>query len=141
MKIIHLYTSLFILFYVYLSMRTIRARRSAKVALGHNDNPELLKAMRAHSNFSEYVPLSLFAIYLIERDGANPYFIHLLALSLLIGRIIHAYGISMQNENFKFRVTGMLTTFTVLIVSALYLIYLSLMNYFVFKNNFYEIWP
>ena len=123
MKIIHLYTSLFILFYVYLSIRTIKARRSAKVALGHNDYPELLKAMRAHSNFSEYVPLSLFAIYLIEKDGAHPLLIHLLGLSLLIGRMIHAYGLSMPIENFKFRVAGMMTTFTVLIVSALYLLF------------------
>ena len=107
-------------------------RRKNQIAIGHNECPEMLRAIRAHSNFAEYVPLCLFAIYLIESQGANPYFIHFLGSLLLIGRISHAYGISQINENFKFRVTGMALTFTSLLSSSLYLIvsyFKSLLDY------------
>ena len=82
----------------------------------------MLRAIRAHSNFAEYVPICLFAIYLTEAQGANPFFVHCLGFSLLLGRALHAYGISQVNENFKFRVSGMMFTFSSLLGSASYLI-------------------
>ena len=126
MKIISLYTSLLTILYFILSIRTIRRRRSTKIAIGHNDNSQMLRAMRAHSNFAEYVPLSLFGIYLAEVQGANAIFVHFLGLSILIGRLLHAYGISQENENFKFRITGMALTFTSMLCSATYLIFTSI---------------
>jgi uncharacterized membrane protein YecN with MAPEG domain len=88
----------------------------------------MLRAMRAHSNFAEYVPLNLFAIYLVESHGAIPLLVHFLGLSTLLGRLLHAYGISQNNENFKFRVTGMALTFTALLSSAGYLTFSFLKN-------------
>ena len=123
MKIISFYTSLHLIFYLLLSINTIRARRKTKIALGHNENLLMLRAMRAHSNFAEYVPFSLFAIFLVETHGANPLFVHFLGLSILTGRILHAYGISQEDENFKFRVTGMALTFNSLLSSAGYLLF------------------
>ena len=37
---------------------------------------------------------------------------------LLLGRLLHAYGVSRPREDFRFRVTGMVLTFTVLLSSA-----------------------
>jgi uncharacterized membrane protein YecN with MAPEG domain len=123
MKITALYSSLLILFYVFLSLKTIRTRRKTKIALGHDENPQMLRAIRAHSNFSEYVPLSLFAIFLVESNSSNHIFPHLLGLLTLTGRILHAYGISQVKENFNYRVMGMVLTFTSLMSSAAYLLY------------------
>ena len=128
MKITSFYTSLLLIFYFFLSIKTIRARRKTKIAIGHNENLLMLRAMRAHSNFAEYVPFSLFAIYLVETHGANPLFVHFLGLSILTGRILHAYGISQENENFKFRVSGMMLTFNSLLCSAVYLV-ISFLNH------------
>jgi uncharacterized membrane protein YecN with MAPEG domain len=128
MKIISFYTSLLIILFFVLSMNTIRQRRKNKIAIGHDENPEMLRAIRAHSNFSEYVPINLFAMYLVQAQGANPYFIHFLGLTLLIGRLSHAYGISQVNENFKFRVNGMKLTFAAMISSASYLLYSIFIN-------------
>ncbi len=122
MKITALYTSLLIILFFVLSIKTIKQRRKNKIALGHNENPEMLRAIRAHSNFAEYVPLNLFALYLVEAQGANPIITHFLGLAILIGRFLHSYGISQINENFKFRVTGMILTFAAMICSASYLI-------------------
>jgi uncharacterized membrane protein YecN with MAPEG domain len=123
MKITPLYTSLLMIIFVILSIRTIRQRKKSKVPIGHADDQNLLRAMRAHSNFSEYVPFSLIGIYLIEMQGAHPLFVHGLGLMILIGRSIHAYGISQSNENFKFRVSGMMLTLSTLIISSLYLLF------------------
>jgi uncharacterized protein len=121
MEIVSLYTSLLLVLYFILSINTIRKRRKTKISIGHFENPEMLRAIRAHSNFAEYVPLNLFAIYLVESHGAAPLLVHYLGFSTLFGRLLHAYGISQDNENFKFRVTGMALTFTALLSAAGYL--------------------
>ena len=128
MKIVSLYTSLLLVVYFALSINTIRKRRKIKISLGHLENPEMLRAIRAHSNFAEYVPLNLFALYLVESQGAPLLLSHFLGFSTLLGRLLHAYGITQNNENFKFRVTGMMLTFTVMLSAASYLAFLFFKN-------------
>lgn len=79
----------------------------------------MLRAMRVHSNFAEYVPLSLLLIYFAEITGANPLLVHSLGASVLMGRLCHAFGVSQVKENYFFRVAGMAMTFTPMIVAAL----------------------
>jgi len=59
MTILPIYAALLALLFVLLSIRTIRTRHSRGVALGHGDDPAMLRAMRVHANFAEYVPLAL----------------------------------------------------------------------------------
>ncbi|MEY2839343.1 MAG: hypothetical protein RJB60_1642 [Pseudomonadota bacterium] len=113
-----IYAALLALMYIYLSARTISVRRRVQVALGPGDNPEMLRAMRVHANFAEYVPLALILIYLVEAQGSAAWLVHALGASLLLGRCLHAYGVSQVKETFTFRVSGMVLTFNVLGVSA-----------------------
>jgi uncharacterized protein len=113
-----LYAALLALLYICLSVRTIGLRRKLQLALGAGDRPEMLRAMRVHANFAEYVPLALILIYLVEAQGAAVWLVHALGAALLMGRCLHAHGVSQAKENFAFRVTGMVLTFTVLSVSA-----------------------
>lgn len=122
MKILPVYAALLAILFVVLSIRTIRARRSLRIGLGHADNPAMLRAMRVHANFAEYVPMALILIYLVESSAARPMLIHLLGAALLVARLSHAFGVSREPENFKFRVFGMALTFTVLLMCALYLL-------------------
>ena len=69
MKITFFYAALLAILFVLLSIRTIRLRRSLKIAVGDAGNPKMLRAMRVHSNFSEYVPLSLLLIYFIHASS------------------------------------------------------------------------
>jgi uncharacterized membrane protein YecN with MAPEG domain len=55
-------------------------------------------------------------------QGRPAWLIHLLCLAVVVGRVIHAYGVSQERENFKLRMVGMATTFTVLAVMALLLL-------------------
>ncbi len=123
MQILPLYASLLAILFVVLSIRTIRVRRKLQIAVGDQANPEMIRAMRVHSNFSEYVPMALFLIYLAERSAAYPWLVHALGCSLLVGRLSHAYGVSQNHEKFQYRVFGMAMTFTCILGSATWLLF------------------
>jgi uncharacterized membrane protein YecN with MAPEG domain len=123
MIITGLYAALLGLLFVALSVRTLRLRRSLRIAVGDAGNTEMLRAMRVHANFAEYIPLALFLIYLCETQGANRILVHALCLSLLVGRLSHSHGVSRSNENYRFRVAGMALTFTPMIVASAYLLF------------------
>jgi uncharacterized membrane protein YecN with MAPEG domain len=122
MLITPIYAAVLGLIFVVLSLLTIRLRRKFKIALGDDKNQQLTRAIRVHSNFAEYVPMSLILIYMNESIGAPGFLIHILGMSLLIGRLTHAWGVSQAEENFKFRVFGMVATFNTLIVASGYII-------------------
>lgn len=122
MHILPIYAALLGLLFVYLSVRTIGARRRAQIAVGHGDDPALLRATRVHANFAEYTPLALLLLTLAEVQSAPGWLVHLLCLSLTIGRCVHARGVSQVNERFALRVTGMVLTFVALAGASLYLL-------------------
>ena len=49
----------------------------------------------------------------------NALLIHGLGALLILGRALHAYGVSQVREDFRFRVVGMAMTFTVIITAAI----------------------
>lgn len=120
--IVPLYAALFALFFVALSVRTLRLRRSLRIAIGDSGNETMLRAMRVHSNFAEYVPLSLLLILFVELRAGPALLVHGLCVCLLVGRISHALGVSRLNEDYRLRVFGMAMTFTTLVSSAVYLL-------------------
>lgn len=112
------YVAVFALMLIALSVRTLRLRRHFGVAIGPSREPELERAMRAHANFCEYVPISLLCLFFLESLWGTGWWIHALGISLLAGRLAHAYGVSQVAEDFRYRVFGMATTFTVLSLAA-----------------------
>lgn len=122
MPIVALYAALLALLFIWLSFRTIRARQRLQVAVGDGGHRDLQRAMRVHANFAEYAPLALLLIYFVELGSAPARFVHALGLGLLLGRSVHAWGVSQQKEDLRFRVTGMVLTLLVLMVASLYLL-------------------
>ncbi|WP_286743709.1 MAPEG family protein [Aquabacterium sp. UBA2148] len=123
MHILPFYAALLGLLFFYLSIRTIGLRRRLKIGVGAKDNDEMLRAMRVHSNFAEYAPITLLLIGFVEFQGAHPWVIHGLGALLLVGRCVHAHGMSQMNEKFVFRVSGMVMTFTALLAASGVLIF------------------
>lgn len=123
MHVVALYAALLAFIFVGLSVRTLRLRSKLRVAVGDAGNEVMLRAMRAHSNFAEYVPLSLILFFLVETSGASSWFIHGLCICLVVGRIVHAYGLSQVPEPSGYRVTGMALTFTPIIIAAFHLLF------------------
>jgi uncharacterized protein len=110
------------LIYIVLALRVIRTRRTVRIAIGAGEDAALARAIRVHGNFAEYVPLALLLLAFLEMQGAARAWLHLLCASLIVGRLVHAYGVSQQKENFRFRVIGMVTTFFVLSAASLTLL-------------------
>jgi uncharacterized membrane protein YecN with MAPEG domain len=100
-------------------MRVIGLRRRLKVGIGTGGQPALERAMRAQANFAEYVPFALVLLALAEAGGTPGWIIHPLGAALLAGRIAHGWGITRATEDFRFRVGGMIATFSVIACAAL----------------------
>ena len=122
LTVVPIYAAIFGLMFVYLSVRVIKQRRSAKVSLGDGDNPALRKAIAVHNNFSQYVPFTLLLIAFVELSHASAIMTHGLCACLLVARVAHAYGLVQPVQIMKLRQIGVLLTFGVIIFAAFYLL-------------------
>ena len=118
LTIVPIFSSFFAVLFVLLSINVISKRRKHKVGIGTGRNISVERAMRVHANFAEYVPFSLLLIALLELNRANSLMLIGLCSVLLIGRLVHAFGVSMEHERFAYRVSGMVMTFTVILIAA-----------------------
>ncbi len=120
--IVPVYAALLGLLFVVLSLAVVNQRRAGRVAIGVSGDRELERRVRVHGNFAEYTPLALLLLAMAEWRGAPALLLHLLCLTLVIGRASHAWGVSHADEDFRFRTAGMIATFLTIIVTALTLI-------------------
>ena len=123
MPITAFYAALLAGLFVVLSFRTIGRRQAAKVEIGTatrdgNDDRELLRRVRVHANFAEYAPIAIVLLGLAESLKAAPIWLHVLGAVLLVGRLIHAYGLSQSPHNLPLRVGGMVLTLNMIIAAA-----------------------
>ena len=123
-----LYAALLGLMFVVLSIKVIQQRRRYQVGIGTKGELALERAIRVHGNFAEYVPFALLLMFLAEYSGLAAIYLHVLGVALLLGRLSHAYGVRQLKEPLKFRVFGMMLTFSVISVAALAILALHIMK-------------
>lgn len=114
-----IHAGLMALFFVFLSTRVIGLRRTARVDLGDGGDRALMRRIRVHGNFVEYVPLAVVLMALAELQGRPAWGLHLIGAVLIAGRLAHAYGVSHDPEKSGLRTIGMALTFAALIAGAL----------------------
>ena len=119
MTITAFYASLLAGLYLVLSARVIGWRRSRRVELGDGADTQLLRRIRVHANFAEYVPFALLLMALAESMAPPRPLIHVVGILLVIGRAIHAYGLSQTPHILRYRVGGMVLTLTALGFAAM----------------------
>jgi len=100
-----------------------RLRGKKRILLGDGGDPEMLAAIRAHGNLIEFVPLTLFIIWLLHGPYGNTT-IAVLSVLLTIARFVHAAGMLGQLK--MGRAAGALVTATVLAVASILLIFAGL---------------
>jgi uncharacterized membrane protein YecN with MAPEG domain len=104
------------LMFFILSFLTIRGRVKKKVAVGRGAGGEVSGLVRAHGNFAEYVPLILILMALVELPGGGPARLGILGGGLILGRLLHAYGMIASNGGEHWgRVAGTLLTLLALV--------------------------
>ena len=118
-----LYAALLAVWFIVLSLRVIRLRGSARVSLGDGGDAMLQRAIRAHANFAEYVPLALLMLLVLELSRFSIYWIHALGIVLVIARLLHGYALAFTAQ-FRFgRTVGFALTFAVLLIEAVMCLY------------------
>lgn len=121
-----LYAGILGLMLLVLSWLVSRQRLRNKVSTGDGGIPSLTGAIRAHGNFVEYVPLALVLLLLTEIVGGERVSVHVLGIALVVGRALHAYGLTTRPGGRSFgRMWGTVLTWLVILVCSLNLIYLS----------------
>jgi hypothetical protein len=119
------YAALLAVLFLVLSVRVIGWRRERRVEFGHGEDIELLRRMRVHANFAEYVPFTLLLMALAESMAPPHLLLHLAGLLLVAGRLLHAYGVSQSPAVMRYRIWGMWLTFIALGLAALICLSLS----------------
>lgn len=118
MVITPLYAGLLAVWFLVLSIRVVQ-QRGQGVSIGHGDDAVLLRRIRGHGNFAEYVPLILLMIALLELGGTRSWVLHALGATLVIARILHGTALS-YTEKWRFgRFYGTLLTFILLLTAGL----------------------
>ena len=108
------YAGLLGLWFVVLSVR-VSQQRQGGILLGDGGDTRLLRVIRGHANFAEYVPFVLLMMAMLEIDHTSIYVLHALGIALLVGRLLHGYALSFT-QRFKFgRFWGTALTWLVLV--------------------------
>lgn len=104
-----LYAGLLGLWLLTLTARVILMRRGAQVSLGDGGDKLLQRRIRAHGNFTEYVPLCLLLLALLELQELGALWLHIFGLMLLVGRLLHGYALGFTGHS-PLRVPGTVLT-------------------------------
>ena len=118
-----LWVGLHLILLLLLSVLVVRQRRNHGVVLGDNDIPALTQAVRAFGNATEYVPAGLIAIAVLAMAGASPRVVHAMGLTLFVGRVAHAIGLSRHGGSSMLRSAGVIATWLAYILGGVALIF------------------
>lgn len=114
------YAGLLALWFMALSARVVQRRMRERIDLGDDGDPAMLRRIRAHANFAEYVPLLLVMMAMIELAAAPSWLLHALGATLLLARVLHGIGLAFASPQWQpGRYWGTLLTFVLLVLTAL----------------------
>ena len=113
-----LYVGLNLLLTLALAINVVRHRFKGEAA----DQVALEKAVRAHGNNTEYVPIILIGLGLIAMTGASAQTISILGGTLFVARMCHAYGIQQAKTPNPFGLIGNIGTWLIMICIGITLI-------------------
>ncbi len=116
MTITPLYAGILAFLFFALSLRVIAVRR--RVSLGDGGDPVVLRRMRGHANFAEYVPLILLMMGFLELNQTSATLLHGIGLTLVAARLLHGYALSFAQKFVFGRFFGTLLTLGLLVVAG-----------------------
>ncbi len=118
LSITPLYAMPLVILFIAVSSRVIRYRRANSIPLGDAADRELLSRVRAQANCAEYMPFGLLLVMMAERAGAPVLGLHIVGVTLALGRIIHAAHLSYLRTIYGLRVLAITMTFASYLVAA-----------------------
>lgn len=110
---------------LWLAIRIGQVRTKEKISVGDGGNESLIRRMRAHSNFAEFVPIVLILFGLIEMATGTSIWLWVAGGLFLVGRIGH--GIGMDGWSLG-RGAGIMITMLATLALGLYAIVIPHLN-------------
>ncbi|WP_170398076.1 MAPEG family protein [Ruegeria arenilitoris] len=110
-------TAVFVLMSIPMAIAVGVRRARTGILLLHGEDEGLLRLMRAHGNFIEYVPLALLALAGAEIAGTAPWLIAVCGGVLLLARLIHYFGLRASAESKGRAIGAALTTLTMMVLA------------------------
>jgi uncharacterized protein len=121
-----LFASLHVLLMLVLLARISRHRHGQKIGLGDGGDAILNRKIRVHGNFVEHAPIALLVLGLLELCGLPAAWLWTFGSALLLGRAMHAVGLSGSGGYSIGRFWGTGLTWLVLLAMAIAGLWLSL---------------
>jgi len=93
-----------------LTFAVIARRRQAKIGIGDGGDKVLQRRIRVQGNAAETLPLGLLMLVGLELAGGAQIALHVLGAMLILGRLLHAWGLAGSAGVSFGRMVGMLLT-------------------------------
>ena len=101
----------------------LRRGRQNALQPGATGDETLVRAVRAHGNFTEYMPVVLLILVMLALLKAPTPLLHLLGLVFTLGRLAHALGMMQPQHPNALRFAGNLSTGIVLLIGGISCLY------------------
>lgn len=105
-----LYAALLVAVLVCLTTRIGLLRAKTGISILDGGSKQVAVEMRRHGNFAEHVPLLIVLMAIVEINGGNPLFLHVIGLVLVICRIAHPLGLHHDRVQAPLRLVGAVGT-------------------------------
>lgn len=122
-----LYAAFLTFLVLHLLIKVSQKRRKHKVSLGEGTPRDiaLQRAIRAHGNAVETIPLFLILLGFLEYNGAPTLLIHLFGIIFTIARLMHAHALPQGKRSLPKRILSIKITLSTLgLLAALNLAFL-----------------
>ena len=124
--VVGLYAGLLGIWLIVLSLRVIALRGNPAFkwfSFRNKGENSLQRAIRGHSNLTEYAPIFLILLYFVEAAKFDTTAVHWYGSVFILGRLMHGFCFGFLEKNMFFRVAGtVLTLFPILGLSVVLLI-------------------
>ncbi len=109
---------------VMLGILVTLMRRKEQISVLYGDNNKnMIKAIRAHGNNTEYVPVALLVLLGLGMLNVPTWIIHSFGIVLTAGRMAHARGLYVSLGVTKYRLFGQAGTWASIVFGAVALAY------------------
>jgi uncharacterized protein len=124
-----MYAGLLAILIIFLGYRVTVFRRAEKKSTEQHECSVAMRcAIRAHA--LENVPLALLLLLMLELNHLNPILTNLLGCMLVLGRVLHAWGLSRTDGVSPGRFYGMILTWLSMLGMAVLNIWIILLRPF-----------
>ena len=117
-----LYAGLLALLLIVVAVRVISLRWRFRVGTGDGGERLLHKAVRAHGNAAEWIPIALILLVVAELNRVSPTVLHACGAIFVAARVLHAIGLTRSSGPSWPRALGVVGTLGSIAVLGVYAI-------------------